>query len=193
MGCAAVAVYFSGCMTRPPGQREFSADDAYRPVREKATEHLLYHIMPPSFDQIHWYDLPRWTTWNLAGNDDDGIFGERQSVPYSTNITTGTFLKWTARNPLHNCFFYTIGSAGWTNHYSLALLQIDSREGAQFLSPDRGRVSGQGRFSFRFALHDYKPFFALNLPFTPSRRFEFYLGWRERGNFGIKFKPFVAK
>jgi hypothetical protein len=191
--CVTISLFFSACVTRPQPQRQFSADDKYAPVREKAAGSRLYHVIPPSIDDIRWYDLPRWTTWNLAGNDDDGIFGERQLMPYSTNISTSTFLKWTVRNPFHNCFFYTMGSAGWTNHYSLALVDVDSGEGTRFVSPDQGRLSGGGRFGFRFALHDYKPFLGLNIPYLPKHRFEFYLGWRERGNFGIKLKPWVRK
>jgi hypothetical protein len=127
----------------------------------------------------------------LLGNDDDGIFGEQQVVPYSTNISTKTFLRWSSRNPMHNCFFYTLGSAGWTNHHCLVLADIDSREGPKLFSTGQGRISGRGRFGFRVAFHDYKPFISWNIPFTSRQRFEFYLGWRQRGNLGIKFKPFV--
>lgn len=185
--------WLTGCMTHPQPQRPFSSEDRYAPVRAKAADHSLYRVVPASIKLIRWYDAPGWMTWNLAGNDDDGIFGERQAIPYSTNISTVTFMRWTTRNPLHNCFFYTMGSAGWTNHHGFAVADIASGERPRFFTLDKGRIAGAGRFGVRFAFHDYKPFFSLNLPYTPSRRFEMYLGWRERGNFGMKLKPWVRK
>lgn len=78
-------------------------------------------------------------------------------------------LKWHFRNPLHNFDHYVIGVAD--KHFV--------RSGwypAVTSNPSGG---------WNIAISKYK---WLRLPFVDYRRgkFEFYFGWRTRGNFGIK-------
>ena len=78
-------------------------------------------------------------------------------------------LKWRFRNPFHNFNSYVIGIADKTFVRS-----------GRF--PDKvGNPCG----GWDFAVSKYR---RLRLPFVSytRRRFHFYFGWRERGNFGIK-------
>ncbi|MEJ2008995.1 MAG: hypothetical protein P8Z30_12710 [Acidobacteriota bacterium] len=78
-------------------------------------------------------------------------------------------LKWHFRNPLHNFDNYVIGIADKSSVRS-------GRFPLQTSNPHGG---------WNFAISRRK---LLVLPFVSYRRgrFEFYLGWRERGNFGAK-------
>jgi hypothetical protein len=77
--------------------------------------------------------------------------------------------KWYWRNPTHNLTFYVIG-----------LTDKTFRRWGKY--PDR--ISGP-RGGWNFAVCQYK---LLRLPFVSYKKksFSFYLGWRERGNFGGK-------
>lgn len=134
--------------------------------REKiALQHPLYTIIPRHSQQIRLIDLPHRITWMLFGNDDDGIFGEGRRALYKTDKPISTFLalQWAARNPLHNFTHYVIGQAYMKN------------EKIAFVENER----------HFFGLHGYKPFLHCKI-----FRTEFYVGWRERGNFGLKFIPY---
>jgi hypothetical protein len=86
----------------------------------------------------------------------------------------GRALKWSLRNPFHNFTHYVIGVADKPFVRS-------GRYPRDISNPHGG---------WNFAVTKYK---WVRLPFISYRRgrFEFYLGWRVRGNFGIKinFKP----
>ncbi len=159
------------------------------PLVQKAREHWLYRVVPRGRDHLAWYD-PRWATWALFGNDDDGIFGEEISAVYSTSRKIGVTRAsaWQVRNPLHNFCFYVIGSADKVND-EITFLSL-SRKGARSFQRDpvAKTVFADEGTSFFFGLHRWKPFISLRLVYG-SRRFDAYLGWRERGNFGIKCIP----
>jgi hypothetical protein len=79
-------------------------------------------------------------------------------------------MKWSFRNPLHNFDFYVIGVADKTFYRS-----------GKF--PDR---NSDPRGGWDFAAARWK---FIWLPFVSYHRekVDFYLGWRNHGNFGIKF------
>jgi hypothetical protein len=79
--------------------------------------------------------------------------------------------KWYLRNPGHNFDFYVIGIADKT-------FRRVGRCPGQVYNPRQG---------WNLAVCKYK---WLRLPFVSYRRepFKFYIGWRERGNFGIEIK-----
>lgn len=173
-----------------PGEENLSLEK--RRLKEEALRHPLYRLIPRKREQIRSWDIPHWIAWNLFGNDDDGIFGEETEIYGDEPISFFRFLKWTLRNPLHNFTFYTIGSAGRKEHHTFILLRIDA-QGLRYLEKaKRGMVFGKGRNAFYLALHDHKPFFSLKLSYL-SRQLRFYIGWRERGNFGIKFQPALRR
>lgn len=79
-------------------------------------------------------------------------------------------LKWSFRNPMHNFMFYVIGVA-------------DKKFARSGRFPDR--VSDpRGGWDFEATRYKF-----IWLPFVSYHRtkFDFYLGWRDRGNFGVKF------
>src|SRR5581483_3943969 len=79
--------------------------------------------------------------------------------------------KWYWRNPAHNLFFYVIGIADKTFRRS-------GRCPADVFNPHQG---------WNWTVCKYK---WVRLPFISYRRepFKFYIGWRERGNFGMELK-----
>ncbi len=80
-------------------------------------------------------------------------------------------LRWLWRNPLHNFTFYVIGIADKTF----------VRTGKH---PERVFAPSDG---WNWCVSKYK---LLRLPFVSYHRgpFSFYLGWRNRGQFGFEFK-----
>ena len=47
-----------------------------------------------------------------------------------------------------------------------------------------------GRYtSFYLGLHNGKPLISLRIAYGPKWKSDFYIGWRDKGNFGIKFLP----
>ena len=78
-------------------------------------------------------------------------------------------MKWSFRNPMHNFDFYVIGVA-------------DKKFSRSGRFPDK--VSDpRGGWDFEAARYKF-----IWLPFVSYHRpkFDFYFGWRNRGNFGIK-------
>jgi hypothetical protein len=134
------------------------------PMKCSVTNHWrTVVIMPrPGLPKIHFYNKlnPAW--W--FGNVDD-------SVPpawYRPDSKNRTFL-WHLRNPFHNFDFYVIGIAD-------KKFVRTSRQPEKVSNPNT---------HWNFAVARRK--LAL-LPFLSYHRsrFNFYFGWRERGNFGIK-------
>ncbi len=78
-------------------------------------------------------------------------------------------LKWSFRNPMHNFMFYVIGIADREH--------VRSGRYPEWLANPNG--------GWNFSIVKYR---CLRLPFFAydRNRFHFYLGWRRRGNFGIK-------
>lgn len=160
-------------------------------LRKEAYTHPLYKFIPIHRSQIYWFDAPRWILWALFGNDLSGIFGESPKGYYATNDKIGTkrALKFFTRNPLHNFTFYIIGTAHHPPKKELALLSYDS-EKVHILktsSPSRTVFAGP-KTSFFIGFHGFLPYISLRL--CHKGQTDFYFGWREKGNFGIKFIPF---
>lgn len=180
------AIVASGCAYRKPLEAYVpSSEDPRYELCTQAIEHPLYSLVPRHREQIKPYDIFHWTTWALVGNDDNGIFGELSSRPYSEDISTKTFLSWAARNPIHNLTFYALGSAERKTNECFALIRASPAEITAFGTTTHDR---KWTWEFEFAFHDYKPYIGWKAPYG-SRVFDGYVGWRHRGNFGLKFRP----
>ncbi len=164
-----------------------STKDEYSSIRKNASEHSLYNAIPRHRAQIKAYDALHWTTWALFGNDDDGIFGENYSPPYSTNINFAAFSSWFARNPAHNFCFYAVGSAQWKKHHSFSVFRLGNMETA-LLSKDKPEVFSKESLGIKFNINDYKPFLSLHFPLPFSREFQSYAGWRGGGSLGFALR-----
>ena len=134
------------------------------PMKRAVTNHWqTVTVMPrPDLPKIHLYNKfnPAW--W--FGNIDDPV----PPAWYRPNAKHRVFL-WHLRNPFHNFDHYVIGIAD----KKFARTSRQSEDG----SPPRGH--------WDFAVARRK---LAVLPFVSYHRsrFNFYFGWRERGNFGIK-------
>ena len=151
--------------------------------------HWLYHYIPEHRNDLQPNDFGRRLMWMFLGNDDDGIFGEKG--PNSEgNLTCWQAATWQIRNPLHNFCFYVIGSADRTND-EWDLFKI-TPHGICFFHyhPLAKTVFADKRSCFYCGLHGNKPFISLRIKYFADRQLDFYAGWRERGNFGLKFNPF---
>lgn len=112
--------------------------------------------------------IPPCRKWNPKfwfGNEDDPL-----PPPDYRPADKHRVMKWYFRNPTHNFNFYVIGLADKT-------FQRSGRFPAEVFSPKQG---------WNWAVCKYRWW---RLPFISYHRnsFRFYFGWRERGNFGIKF------
>lgn len=154
-------------------------------THEEALSHWLYTVVPRHSSQIEWYDAGHWLSWSLLGNDDDGIFGEESN--YKPDLPNGVAKAscWFFRNPLHNFCFYVIGSSQRVNPEYILLKATPHELTACRPSNQPANFGGEGT-SFFAALHGGKPFISLRIAWSAKRKSEFYLGWRERGNFGAK-------
>jgi hypothetical protein len=162
------------------------------PSTSAARDHWLYDAVPRHRSQIKWYDLTHWVTWALLGNDDDGIFGEEPSAgKHATGeINPARAARWTVRNPLHNLCFYVIGSAERENsEFTLLKLSDEGSECLEYHKKATTTLPGR-KIGFFLGLHGGKPFLSLRLDY--GRVLDFYIGWRERGNFGVKLNPAKA-
>jgi len=113
------------------------------------------------------------------GNEDDGWCSEKDKgmawwrVRECPNgCTLLCKLKWFIRNPMHNFFFYVIGFADE---------KVITEKGYTFWNPEGG-------FNFAIRVPKSKPY--IKLPFVSYRgtTWEWYIGWRERGNFGFTMR-----
>ena len=160
-------------------------------IHSRTAQHCLYRIIPPHRRCIRWYDIGHITTWMLFGNDDNGIFGEKQYDMYcpEQKPSISKAARWWIRNPFHNFCFYVIGSAERVNS-EIDLLKVSQDNFSCMTYRPIGKTvfAGEGS-SFYLALHGGKPFISLRFLYFNSWRTEIYLGWREKGNFGIKFLP----
>jgi hypothetical protein len=195
----AIAFFLSGCVPyKIPTTAYYK--ESYNPYanhqKMEALNHWLYEVVPRHRSQIYWYDAGHWLTWALFGNDENGIFGEdqRKDGCYLPMLEIGLkkALRWSLRNPLHNFCFYVIGSAHRTNS-EFTILSVNPSEIKSFDYQPCGRTVFSSRNGgFYLGLHGGKPFVSLRIFYTSRHGGEFYLGWRERGNFGIKFSPWVT-
>jgi len=183
-----LAAFFSSCAKYRIPTEHF----AHCRQEKQVLQHPLYKIVPRHRCQLVWYDLGHWATWALLGNDDDGIFGEGANDHFnSIKPSASSACAWWLRNPLHNFTFYLIGSAHRKNS-EIDLLRLTPYH----CSFGCRRYPGKTLFACKrhsglyIALHGGKPFISLRLFHCKHRKSDFYFGWRERGNFGIKIHPF---
>ena len=121
--------------------------------------------------KIPWYKKlnPLW--W--LGNEDDGPCGDPNWFKKNCNSKCNLKckIKWFFRNPFHNFMFYVIGVAD----------KKCEKKPEHIWSP-----KGYGIYK------DYTKCGKIKLPFisykSKNGKFETYIGWRERGNFGISFR-----
>ena len=112
--------------------------------------------------KIHFYDKLN-PVWWFKNRDDP-----KPPNWYKPNDTHRN-LKWGFRNPMHNFDFYVIGVA-------------DKKFARSGRFPNKSS-DPRGGWDFEAARYRF-----IWLPFISYHRtkFDFYLGWRDRGNFGIK-------
>ncbi|MBJ7448913.1 MAG: hypothetical protein JHC93_00980 [Parachlamydiales bacterium] len=149
--------------------------------------HWLYNYIPRHRNEIRWYQMGKWATWALFGNDDDGIFGEEITAGNwcDKKISVKRAAKWAMRNPLHNFNFYVIGSA-YKSNSEFAILSLSAERAQLFHYEKEGKTVFAGKGTgLWIGFHGWKPFVSLRINY--GRVFEMYVGWRERGNFGLKF------
>jgi hypothetical protein len=150
-------------------------------------------MIPRHRRQIKWFDIGHRLTWMLFGNDDDGIFGEGPNGLYKLDEPPSCVkaCQWIGRNPLHNFCFYVIGTA-YTTNSEFALIKLGKKEG-RFCSYKKQAEGNKGKGSFFFlGFHGWKPYIFLRLLYSQKYKGQCYLGWRERGNFGIMFLPLTT-
>jgi len=106
--------------------------------------------------------------WALFGNDDDGVYGDLNWNPNQEKTIKRAILWW-LRNPFHNLTFYVFGvPKPFTSKGDYP---------NDVFNPSGGwnnvlHIGADGKeYSFRSYIGWCK----------------FYYGWRERGNFGVKF------
>lgn len=154
-------------------------------TNDQALSHWLYSVVPRHSSQIEWYDAGHWLSWSLLGNDDDGLFGEESNYKPDQPIGISKAARWFGRNPFHNFCFYVIGSSDRANEEYI-LLKASGSQVAAFRKSEKPSNFGDKDTSFLAALHGNKPFVSLRIAWSQDKKSEFYLGWRERGNFGVK-------
>jgi hypothetical protein len=184
-GLAFAAALCSSCASYrvPTAAYGPKTDDPYFDVRKKAVDSPIYNYVPRKSEQLRPLDI-RWITWALAGNQDDGIFGEYAGKkPYSTNINFRAYVSWSIlRNPLHNFDFYVIGSAAWKRHYDYSLFSVGGKQPARAFTNAARREAGDRPF-FDLGFNDFKPYLKLD-PWVA----DLFFGWRWNGSFEIKIR-----
>ncbi|MDO6385575.1 hypothetical protein Q3Y64_04675 [Uliginosibacterium sp. 31-12] len=109
----------------------------------------------------------KWIAWALFGNDEDGIYGDASFNPGGRRDRI-TAVRWWVRNPFHNLTFHVIG----VPRPFVSVGDFPNDVFAPFGGWNRCvRIGANGR---RYPFLSY------------IGRCKFYVGWRERGNFGIK-------
>lgn len=159
---------------------------------QKARSHWLYTFVPRHRCQIRPFDVGHWMLWSLFGNDDDGIFGEEPTANFRADAPP-TFCKaflWNWRNPLHNFCFYVIGSADRCNDEWTLIRLTPSHSELCVYRPRASTVFAGNRSSFYLGLHGLKPFLSTRIVWSDCYESRFYIGWRCRGNFGLRWNPF---
>lgn len=142
--------------------------------------HWLYRIIPASRADA---TLLTAITWALFGNDEGGIFGERD--PYFTrsngvrvpDFSFWGFVKWTVRNPLHNLFFHVLR---WDAGDNARVLYARDSQGSRwwFRAPQRTWFADSPEPQVLVRLS--APFFSYR-----GSKWEIYAGWRIGGALGF--------
>jgi hypothetical protein len=140
--------------------------EAHPMVRTNAKEHVSWRtveIKPRAkAPKIHFYNKLNPVWWLKNADDPKPPAWYRPDDKHRR-------LKWSFRNPLHNFHFYVIGVADKKIHRSGRFPELNS--------------DPRGGWDFEAARYKF-----IWLPFVSYHRakFDFYFGWRNRGNFGIK-------
>lgn len=159
--------------------------DFETPLAENSVEdpsgHWLYRIIPASWAEANVLTA---IPWALFGNDEGGIFGERD--PYHTvlgeplDVSFVGFLRWWKRNSFHNLVWHT--------------LKWDAGDNALVLY---ARDETGSRFWFRapqktWYVEEQRPqlYIRLVAPLISWRgqKWEGYLGWRHSGALGVAWR-----
>jgi hypothetical protein len=117
-------------------------------------------------------DLPPMGTFNKL--DPKWWFGNADDPEPPDDYRPGDAhrtLKWYVRNPFHNAFYYVIGVRDRER-------TVTGRYPSDTFAPHGG---------WNVAVTRYKTLYLPLVSYTRSR-FQFYLGWRASGGFGIKFR-----
>ncbi len=133
------------------------------------TWHTIAVTPRTDLPKIHFYDKLN-PVWWLKNRDD--------SVPpdWYRPDDKHRKLKWSFRNPFHNFNFYVIGVADRKFYRSGKYPnKISNPNGGWDFEATRRRII-------------WLPFISYHRP-----KFDFYLGWRDRGNFGAKININPAK
>ncbi len=185
-----LALCLSVCSCAPyryPTENFIHLEDC--PQKQQALSHWLYDVVPRHRCQLYPYDAGHWLMWAFFGNDDDGIFGEEPTAHFRCEQQP-SFSKaaaWAWRNPMHNFCFYVIGSASRQNSELTLLRLTPSYWESCIYRPKATTVFASKGSSFYLALHGGKPFLSTRLVWSSAYETRFYIGWRCRGNFGIRF------
>ncbi|HSH98886.1 MAG: hypothetical protein ACAH07_06055 [Methylophilaceae bacterium] len=115
--------------------------------------------------------------WALFGNDDDGIYGD-SNWNKTGSKSWWTAIKWWFRNPFHNFCFYVIGFAD----VPASEYVRKGRYPYSVFSPYGG---------WNFTVIHYKWLWLPFISFEDRTLGQFYIGWRERANFGIKLNRWL--
>jgi hypothetical protein len=156
----AMAFAAVGCKTTGSPASRPKAVVAARPVEVTSAEPKRFVHVPSSKPTT----AQKWNPAFWLGNIDD-------PVPPHWYRPENRFRQelWDLRNPLHNFFFYVIGIADRE-------FEIVGRVPGEVFNPEGGWNWTVCRAGW------------VNLPFISYKRghFYFYIGWRNRGNFGAK-------
>ena len=106
--------------------------------------------------------------WALFGNATDGVIGDKHFNPEQKD-TFWIRVKWWFRNPFHNLTWFIIGFADKPSvRFDFNQEEVEGWNKSFSLAGDSKKDK-----LYPFILYKRK-------------RFTFYIGWRGRGNFGIK-------
>lgn len=178
----------------------------YRYDKEEYQKSWLRHLVPWCFSDIKWYKPWQLITWALLGNDHDSPLGtspksgevwikkygmgkkcQPKCVWHHGEISFKRLLLWNLRNPLHNLFFFVLGISYLKDIPQFHVVTLGQT--SRFMKEEGRSVWPQGEYGASFVLRYYVlPFFSVRTPLGFGKKFEFYIGWRERGAFGMALR-----